>query len=284
MGDELGIKLATIITGQASSEGTIPTDAFGGDEIHTIPIEHLSIYHCIVNLRDLLEMHSLGYGPTSDALDGDFIEQEHLNLLELYLSALPEMTFGGHDWGNCRNGAMRDLLLAGRAWHRLVSMVDLGTRGDFDYEQLTATDLALTAEIELRSLRNLVGPNNKLRSQVQSVARKTQVSERGFATINRFDALNWLVQRKGFVFAPVRAGLFADRLKEINDPISRGRAALITALVRGKSFALLANELAVPEQTLRKLGDGIGQKDLAERLTQHVVQLERRLASATVPA
>lgn len=284
VGGELGQKLATLITGRAADANTIPTDVFGGDEIQTIPIAHLSIYNCILRLRELLEARSLGFGAQSDALDGDYIEQEYLDLLELYLSALPEMTFGAYDWGSCRRGAMRDLLRTGKAWHHLACMVDLGASGDFDLEQLTATDLALIADIELRSLRNLVGPNKKLRSQEQYQKRKTQVSERGFATINRFDALDWLVQRKGFAFAPVRAGLLASRLKTIEDPITRGRAALIAAFVRGKPVVRLADELALPALQLRELGDGQRHEELAERLTQHVIQLDQRPASDTAPA
>lgn len=284
LGGELGLKVATNIIGHSANLHTIPTDVFAGDEIQAIPIAHLSIYNCILNLRELLEANSLGYGAQSRALDSDFIEQEYLDLLELYLSALPEMTFGAFDWGGCRRGAMRDLLLTGKAWHRLACMVDQGTRGDFGIEQLTATDLALIADIELRSLRNLVGPNKKLRSQEQYQKRKTQVSERGFATINRFDALNWLVQRKGFAFAPLKVGLLASRLRAIDDPISRGRAALIAGLALGHPFNRLAEALEAAELSLRELGDGQGHPELAECLTQFVIQLDERRASDTVPA
>lgn len=273
-GGELGLKLATLITGQEAAEGTIPTDAFADEELSSIPIEHLTIYKCIVELRELLEARSLGYGPRSDVLDSDFIEQEYLDLLELYLSALPEMTFGGFDWGGCRFGAMRDLLLAGKAWHRLACVVDEGSSGNFEFEHLTATDLALIANIELRSLRNLVGPNKRLRSHEQYQKRKTQVSTHGFATINRFDALDWLVQRKGFAFAPMRSGLFANRLDKVDEPVDRGRAAIIAALARGVPFIRLADELGAPEHHLRELADGQDHRELAKRLTEYVTKFD----------
>lgn len=283
-GGKLGAQLASLITGTNFEEGTLPTDAFDDASISTIPIDHLSIYRCVVELRQLLESRSLGYGADSEALDSDFIAQEYLDFLELHLSALPEMTYGGYDWGGCRFGAMRDLLLAGRAWHRLVSIIDLGSAGDFHADGLTATDLALIADIELRSLRNLVGPNKKLRSQEHYQKASSNVGVRGFATINSFDALDWLVQRKGFAFAPVKAGLFVERLDRISDPIARGRAALIASFVFEKSFLALAEDLQEEVHRLRELADGQCHYDFAERVARHVMEIDKRWASKTAPA
>lgn len=275
LGGELGKDLAMQVTGQVVEIETIPTDCFGDAELSAIPVEHLAIHKCIVELRALLDARSLGYGPRSGALDGHFIEQEYLDLLELYLSALPDMTFGGFDWGNCRLGAMRDLLLAGKAWHHLASVIDEGASGVFEAERLTATDLALIADIEVGSVRNMVGPNKKLRSEERYLKRKSHVSERSFATINRFDALDWLAQRKEFGFAPIKAGLFADRIAQIDDPIAQGRAALIAALVRGHPFAQLAKDLDLPEGQLRELGDGSGREELAAQIVRHVVAIDQ---------
>lgn len=283
-GGPLGAELASLLTGQKADSAGLPTDSFDGEEVGSIPIEHLAIYRCIVGLHELLLARSLGYGPGSHTLDCDFIEQEYLNLLEMYLSALPEMTFGGYDWGGCRYGAMRDLLLAGQAWHRLLSVVDQGTYGDFDAEELTASDVALIADIEVRSLRNLVGPKKRLRSQEQFQKPNTRIGMRGFATINRFDALDWLIQRKGFAFGPVKPGLLAARLEEIPDAIARGRASLIVSLLLGLPFPRLGKTLCEDECQLRALGDGHGDQALARRVAQHIIELDAGRASDTAPA
>lgn len=282
MGGELGAQLASLVTGGLVDEHTIPTDTFDGTNLDDIPVAHLAIHHCLIGLRALLEAKSLGRDPTSTTLDSDYIRQEYLDLLELYLSSLPDMTFGGFDWGGCRNGAMRALLLAGQAWHRLLCMIDEGTYGDFDLELITATDLAMLADLEVRSVRNLVGPQKRLRSKEHHVERKTQVSERGFATINRFDALDWLVSRKDFKFSDLKPSLLAARLDGVANPVARGRAAILCALVRGLPFSTLAARLNLEEKTLRDLADGIGQPQLAERITQHVLQSEQ--AFCTAPA
>lgn len=275
VGGELGQVLASKILGVPVGEGTLPTDMFGDDNIDEIPIEHLSIYQCVMGLRELLEMRSLGYGPKSEALDSDYIEQEYLNLLELHLSALPEMTFGGYNWGSCARGPLRELLLAGKAWHHLATMIDQGTQGEFEPEALTPTDLSIISDLELRSLRNQVGPSKKLRSVERYQPRKTQVGERGYAAINRFDALDWLVQRKGFAFAPVEKRLFANRLETLDNPINQARAALIVALIRGKTFTALAQDLDVQEEVLRELGDGSEHFELAAKVANFVMNSER---------
>lgn len=284
MGGELGVRLATMVTGVPADESSIPTDAFDEANLQQIQLAPLAISRSVLDLRSLLVARSLGYGPTSDALDGDYVEQEFLDLLELYLSALPEMTFGGCDWGSCRHGALRDLLLAGRAWHHLVRMIDEGTQGDFDIELLTATDLALIADIEVRSLRNLVGPQRQLRSQELYQKRKTKISERGFAVINRFDALDWLIRRKGFSFARLRPGLLASRIERIEDPLQRGRAALIAAFVLGQALNSLSKALDESELALKAIGDGQGATDVANRLASYVVQFDQGQVPLTAPA
>ena len=283
-GGEVGSALAEAMTG-AKLDGELPSDFFVDDaQFNAINIEKLEIRSHFESLRTLLVNRSLAADASYGSIDSDHIEQEHLEFIELFLSSLPNIALGGRDWTGCRNGPIRDLLSLGRAWHRLTCVIDDGTNGDFDLEWLTATDLALIAGIEVRSIRNMVGPNKMLRSFEKYQKRKTDLGSRGFAAINRFDALTWLNERKGFHFADMKQGFWANRLEKVEDEMSRGRAALLAWLAMNNPRQHLAVTLGVDDDHLRDLGDGQATLTFAQSVFSFVINFDLERPSRTAPA
>nr|WP_166179174.1 hypothetical protein [Altererythrobacter segetis] len=283
-GGTVGRALAELLSG-VESGGGLPTDEFGDAEaLATIDPSRLEISSKIWKLCELLEARSLSGRPADGRVDSDAIEQDYLDFIELFLASLPDIALGGEDWTSCRNGAVRQLLLVGKAWHHLQSAIDEGTSGDFSTEQLTAFDVSLLAGIGERTTRNLVGPNKQLRSIEHKKQRKSSIDPRGFVAVNRIDALSWLRDRTDFRIASVRPGLFAERLGRIPDDIDRDRGAYLAALAIGKRTSELADEVGLPASDLRALASGHPSRSSVRRISDHVIAWDLERTSYTAPA
>lgn len=280
VGGDLGFELARRLTGVSMPEG-LPSDVFSEALIEEIAIERWAITGHVNWLVEMLATRGFGYRPGDGALDSDFMQQEHIDFLELFLATLPGIALGGVDWTAARAGALRDLLRLATAWQRLAQVVDTGLGGDFEVEELGVGDLALIAGVEVRSMRNLVGPNRSIRTVEISRVPRSPVSARAFASVNRVDALAWLRERKGFWLAPLRPGLISKRLTEIDDPKTQYRAAVLASLITGPSLRQLAATLKVSETELKQLGDGIGNTRLGKRVLDHIIAVDLERASAT---
>jgi hypothetical protein len=283
-GSEVGAQLVSALTGLNDVHG-LPTDWFAAEnELELIDIDRLAITACIRDLHARLETHSLGMSVDDGRISCEEIEQDDLDPIELYLSSLPDVALAAYDWTGCRNGAVKELFLLGRAWKHLIEALDYGSKGDFDFEPLTVSDVALLAGIEERSLRNKVGKNGPLRSVDQYRERKSPVSQRGFVAIDRFDAIDWLLSRKGFELGRIRPGLVASRLERISDPIVKGRAALMSAMALGKNFEIVAAETGISTELLKALGDGLGSSEVAQGVAEFVAEHEMKRSSNTASA
>lgn len=274
-GGARGEQLIELVTG-VPGVSQLPTDWFADQTaLEQIDPHRHEITRRVLELRTLLLARSCGGKPDDGALDSDLMDQEYVQHIELFLSSLPEMMLGGQDWSGCRNGAVHDLLITGRAWQRLLASIDEGTKGEFGIEYLTATDLALVAGIDVRTMRNQVGPSRALRTIAQYREKRTSVQDRGFAAINRFDAVPWLFGRKDFRIASLKPGLFANRLSDIDDDLARGRSALLAAFVLGMRPDGLAKAMNAGPDAITALGDGVAEGDLPTRLADHVSHFDR---------
>lgn len=283
VGGELGLNMAAQLTGETFADGDLPTDRYDLQNLPSIAVEHLSIFETIRGLHRYIDSRSFGYSPGDGYIDRYYIQQNYLDFLELYLSALPEMTYGGFDWGPCRHGALRELLKCGQAWHNFICVLDEALDDDLVQDYLTATDLALIAQIEVRSIRNLIGPRKQLRSHDQTKMRKTSVSERGFSVVNSFDAFNWLAGRKTNPFPLLNRGLIAEKLSMIENNGNRARAALLSSFVLGKTREDISRELGVGVEVLFRAEDGTSDDGLSLAIAEYAASLDWERTPRTAP-
>lgn len=271
-GGEKGSKLVAELTGVAGVD-CLPTDWFGSHEaLEEIDLKPLAITQHIRELYAMLASRSTGYGPGSDALDSNWIQQEYLDFIELYLAGLTTVALGGWDWTRCIAGAVKELFLCGRAWHHLLEAINAVLGGSSQYEFLTPTDLSFIAGIEERSLRNSVGPTRSIRTIERKADQGLKVAGRAFVAVNSLDAMAWLRSRKSFQIGPVRHGIVRDRLNDISDLQARTRAALMGAYLTGETQKTLMSALGVSELSIRKLSDGEADDQLAETLIGLVLE------------
>lgn len=265
----------------------LPSDWFADSEqLDQIDVTALAIWGHIEAMRAILEERALCADPRRGLLDAETIEQEHLDLIEAFLSGLPTVALGGWDWtGTARKGAIYDLLMLGKAWHRLVSAIDLGTSGGFDYDLISGPDLALIAGIEVRSLRNLIGPTKPIRTtEGYTNPKERRLSPRAFSSVNRFDALNWLLNRRNFKLAKLRPGRMAARLQALQRADTLPKAAVLAGLALGQTIERMAVALDVEPASIRAMADGSDTTELTHRLVHHIVDLDHARASDTAPA
>lgn len=282
--NERGSAIVEQLTG-VSGVTVFPTDFFSDEQaLAQIQLAPLAITQTVLGLREVLENRSIGVGKDSTGIDPDWLEQEHLDLLDLYLDSLPVIALGGWDWTTQKRGALANLLKLGKAWHRLTGTISDSLNGNFDDEVLTPPDLALLAGLEERSVRNLVGPCKLLRSDEHYVGRQSKTRGRSFVAVDRFDALGWLCSRPSFRIKTLRPGLIADHLEAIDAVDLRGRAALIGCFVLGATPTRFAEILGVDTNVVRMLGDGNGDAGLYQSVSEYVTQLDRGRSSNTVPA
>lgn len=281
-GGDKGSKLVAELTGVVGVDD-LPTDWFTTPEaLEEIDLQPLAITQHIRELYATLASRSTGYGPGSDALDSDWIEQEHLDFIELYLAGLATIALGGLDWTGCITGAVKELFLCGRAWHHLLQTIDAVLCGSSDDEFLTPIDLSFIAGIEERSLRNSVGPTRSIRTIERKTDPGLRVAGRAFVAVNSLDAMAWLRSRKSFQIAPVRHSIVQKRLTDISDLQARSRAALMGAYLTGETQKTLMSALGVSEIAIRKLSDGEADHQLAENLVRLV--MEKNMDGSSEPS
>lgn len=271
-GADKGSKLVEELTGVAGVD-CLPTDCFGSSEaLEQIDLQPLAITRHVQELYATLASCSTGYGPGSDAFDSDWIKQEHLDFIELYLAGLATVALGGLDWTGCINGAVKDLFLRGRAWHHLLEGINAVLWGKADDAFLTPIDLSFIAGIDERSLRNSVGPTRSVRTIEHKAVPGLRVAGRAFVAVNSLDAMAWLRSRKSFQIGPVRHGIVQQRLNNISDLQTRARAALMGAYLTGETQKTLESALGVNELAIRKISDGEADHHLAENLISLVME------------
>lgn len=283
-GGEVGARLVAELTG-VNDVGGVPTDWFASEgQLIRIDLDRLAITTSVRDLHDRLNARALGIRVGDGWLSSDEIEQEALDPIEQFLSSLSHIALAAYDWTSSRNGALKQLLHLGKAWHHLIEALDAGSQGDFSSEPLTVTDVANLAGIEERTLRNRVGKNGPLRSVEQYRQRKSAVSHRGFVAINRFDAIDWLLSRRGFTLGNLRPGLLASRLEQISEPATRARAALISGMALGQRLERIANETGCATTDVKLLADGHGPLAFIDPVVTYIIDFDRARLSNTAPA
>lgn len=271
-GGDKGSRLVAELTGVVGVND-LPTDRFRNPEaLEEIDLQSLAITQHVRELHATLTSRSTGYGPESDALDSDWIEQAHLDFIELYLAGLATIALGGGDWTGCITGAVKQLFLCGRAWHHLLQAINAVLWGDSGDEFLTPIDLSLIAGIEERSLRNSLGPTRSVRTIECKADQGLKVAGRAFVAVNSLDAMAWLRSRKSFQIGPVRPCIVQKRLSDISDLQARTRGALMGAYLTGETQKTLMSALGVSELAIREISDGQADHQLAENLLRLVME------------
>lgn len=249
VGGERGRRLACDLLGAANLPD-LPSDV-GDETFAAIAIEDLQMWRIVQTLRDYLLTGAMGWGLKPGSLDPDFIAQETLQLLEPYLQAIAQSAAGGYDWTYSRAGALAELLKAGQAWYALLETVDDAVRGDAQgIGRLTADDLALLSGLNIRSVRNLIGPDRSLRSIAATRGPREGSDRRSFVVVEPLDALDWLSGRADFVLQAPRPGVLSKTTASAKADL-QPRAQIMALHVLRLTRRQIAAAIDIPEERLR---------------------------------
>jgi hypothetical protein len=274
----LGRELATLYLGR-DVDG-LPSDEYLADSsLRVIDIDRHAIWQVIAGLHRMLDERRMAM--TSGTIDVDDIRNDMLNFLELFLASIPNVALGAWDGTGVRAGCLASLFELASAWLRLGEDIEEALSGDSSFINLRPADLALLGNMNERSLRNLVGPKNRIRTHEGSKASaarksKSSVQSRAFVAVDLVDALDWLGSRKGFAIEPLSPKFVVDRVREIEDPKVRARAVLISLLVAHGTLSDVSMLESIPEADLRAAGDGKASEATISKFDDHIAFLARQ--------
>ncbi|PXW73723.1 hypothetical protein C7451_1098 [Blastomonas natatoria] len=274
----LGAELATLYLGRTVD--CLPSDEYlGTSTLQAIDLDRHHVWHRIAGLHRMLDERRMSSSPGT--INTDDIGLEMLVHLEMFLATIPHIALGAYDGTSVRSGCLRRLFELASAWHRLAEDISDALSGHAGLMNLRPADLALLGSMNERSLRNLVGPKNRIRTlqadkKAASRKGKSSVQSRAFVAVDLIDALDWLGSRKGFAIEPLKPAFVVEHVSGIEDPRKRARAALVALLVaHGELRYVSANE-SLSEKDLRAAGDGKASDATIKRLDDHIAFLARQ--------
>ncbi len=274
----LGRELATLYLGRPVDD--LPSDEYlANSSLQAIDIDRHAIWQKIAGLHHMLDERRMAM--RSGTIDAEFIQQEMLHFLELFLASIPNVALGAWDGTGVRAGCLASLFELASAWLRLAEDIDDALAGASGFINLRPADLALLGGMNERSMRNLIGPNNRIRTlqgSKGSAARKSKssVQSRAFVAVNLVDALDWLGSRKGFAIEPLTPKFIVEHVGEIQDPKVRARAAVISLLTSHRTLKDASILESIPEADLRAAGDSKASEDTISKLDDHLAFLARQ--------
>lgn len=205
----LGIRFPPGFSGFIVSEAT---ETWGSsdpsDIMASLQIEGTQLHRCVRRAYDLLtELRPLGDVKYQDERD------ESIDWLGYFLTAVPTDSYGtGDDYSGIVRDPLRPLprlYNLGVAYLSLVEFVQ-GARGAssswgeiFDLIVFTADDLALLADVDVRSVRNAMGPTGSKPIRSFRALPTDRDEDRAYA--DPVDAIDWLSGRRSFMCGRLEA-------------------------------------------------------------------------------
>ena len=251
LGGAEGRRLRAEYLGVEVFEG-LASDVFSErNELLHIDLGRFEIAGHIRALNEMISTGSLGLGEHLGTPDPDTVRQYSLDFVEHFLSSLPAVGLGGLDTTSVRNGCLRRFYDRCSAWADLLEAIEGTFADDPDLYRLRVSDLALLSGVELRSMRNRVGPNKPIRTSGQRYHRENALGEASFVGVNTLDALDWLVARRDFQISKLSKSWALQRLKEATQRETLGRATIITALINVGPLFTIAHRLNWTEQKVK---------------------------------
>lgn len=250
VGGNLGERLQDEFLGVACG-GHLASDLFlSSEELAAIHLDRFQIAAQVRSLVGMLESRSLALTPNQHVPDLDSIRQDGLEFFEHFLSTLPRVALGAWDATSIRNGALRRFYEDCSAWANLVEAVETAFYDGADLYSLRVADLARLSGLEMRTMRNRVGPAKPIRTTPERKHRAGGLDEGSFVGVNTLDALNWLSARREFSIQSLDPEWAERRLAEARDRVTIGRAAIVLGLLNIGSLAKMAADLGWTEKKL----------------------------------
>ncbi|MBY3144075.1 hypothetical protein HFO63_00425 [Rhizobium laguerreae] len=196
----LGIELPESVSGFLVSMVTDPwVDA--DTILSTIAIEHTHLYRTVKRAHRLIsELRPMNEIEHQDERD------ESLDWIGYFLTVVPTDSYGtGDDFSDIVQNPASPLPFLYRAGSAYLSLVEFAHRtlgssdawaDSSDMIAFNAYDLALLADVDIRSVRNAMGPTGSKPIRSFKAFQSDADDERAYA--DPVDALDWLSGRRGF--------------------------------------------------------------------------------------
>lgn len=263
LGGDEGEQIYEAFLGIAYNRELLTSCLMKQPELETIDLERFKITKQVRALHTMLETLSLGLNPWQQAPDAETIQHEAVYPLKGFLSALPSVAAGIWDTSPVRDGPLRSFFDDCVAWAHLVEAIEQTFDDDGNLYIIRVADLARLSGVELRTMRNRVGPLKPIRTTPQRSLKCQELSGSSFVGVNTLDALIWLSGRQQLVTSTMDPSWVETVLEGASDPRTIGRAPIVLALINEDSFPEIARRLGWPERKLKRWADE-GPTDNAE--------------------
>lgn len=240
----LGIRIPSDVTGFLVSEAA---DEWGDPDgfLSSIDINATHFYGTVLRaytlLTNLAPIHEVRFQDERD---------ESLDWVGYFLTVVPTDSYGtGDDFSDIVQNPERPLPFLYRAGYAYLSLVEfvhrtLGSTAHWgessDKIVFNADDLALLADVDIRSVRNAMGPTGS--KPIRSFkALATDGDERAFA--DPIDALDWLSGRRGFRCGRLDADWVNGEIPKTGSIEALGAAAGMMFWLNGSTTDAMAAKL-----------------------------------------
>ncbi|TAY88090.1 hypothetical protein [Rhizobium leguminosarum] len=242
----LGIELPDAVSGFLVSMVTDPwVDA--DTMLAAIAIDHTHLFRTVHRayrlLSEMSPIHEIEY---QDERDGS------LDWIGYFLTVVPTDSYGtGEDYSDIVQAADSPLPFIHRAGNAYLDLVEFIHRTVFSHPSwgdpsdmivFTADDLALLADVDIRSVRNAMGPTGNKPIRSFKAFQSDPDDERAYA--DPIDAIEWLSGRRGFKCGRLDA-------EWVNSGIPRSHSLAALGALAGMMFWLNG-------QTTEKMAEKIG--------------------------
>jgi hypothetical protein len=232
-------------------------EGLASDSLHSpaalaeINLDRFEIADQVISLHGMLETRSLGLKPHQHQPDVDSIRQEALDFFEHFLSTLPKTALGGWDATSVRSGPLLRFYEDCATWANFVEAINDVFYDGPDLHSLRVVDLALLSGLEVRTIRNRVGPSRPIRTTPERRQRESGLSDAAFVGVNTLDVLDWLAQRRDFSICRLDPAWVQRRVEAAREPLTVSRSAIVLGLLTIGSISKIASELGWAEKQVK---------------------------------
>lgn len=264
VGGDRGMAMRAEFLGADPFEGLAKDIILDEDALNEIDITDLAITEHLQFVVSMLSGRWIGPRGGPNIPDTSVQRSYEQDFLDYFVSSLPQIALGTWDHTNLRNGSLGKLQSLGSAWLELIEAINVSASGEFF--SLTVTDVALIAGVDVRTLRNHVGPSRLLRTEPQEANRSSSapLKYRAFVGVNLIDALGWLRERKTFQIECLSTSWIAESIQSLPGDFERSRFALAASLINFGRLDDIAADTGLATEALRRLAGGEKITALAE--------------------
>lgn len=244
VGGDRGRQLRADFLGVRLFDG-LASDAFLSDnDFAAIDPHRFEITRHALSLLAMIDARGLGAKSRPHVPDTEITRNFELDFLEHFLSTLPTGELGVWDATHVRNGALKRLFDVSATWLNLIDAIRETFLDNAELFQLRVADLALLSGLELRTMRNRVGPDKPIRTtpKRRHQARRG-LSDPAFVKVHTLDAVAWLIARPSFEIASIDTDWVGRQIHDLSTRAAIGRAAVMTGWLNVGPTKKLAAEL-----------------------------------------